>query len=185
MSFWTDLRVPAQHEALIAFFDCNWLRQYAEKTSDKLEVMAAVAGYFTLTGGIIAEAGGRLIKTMGDGGLAVFPADLIDEGVLAFHQVQEQGEAWFARRGEPVHVTVRMDVGPVVFGMVGSPDAEILDVLGKAVALAHLLPSTGFSVSPTVFRHLRPETRKLFKKHTPPVRYIAADDHHPRERAPE
>jgi hypothetical protein len=35
-----------------------------------------------------------------------------------------------------------------------------------------LLKTQGFAITPEVFRKLTPETRKLFKKHTPPVTYI-------------
>jgi class 3 adenylate cyclase len=181
MSFWTELRLPAQAEALVAFYDSHWIPQYAEKVG-AVEVMAVMAGYFALTGQIIKDAGGKLIKTMGDSGLAVFPADHVDAGVLALGKVQKEGEEWLTLRGYKTHITIKADIGPVVLDMLGSPGEEILDVFGKPVALAYMLPSNGFSMTPTVFRQLAQETRTLFKKHTPPIRYIAAEDHHPRDR---
>jgi hypothetical protein len=33
-------------------------------------------------------------------------------------------------------------------------------------------------MTPPAFRALSPETRKMFKKHTPPVTYIALEDSH-------
>lgn len=182
MSFWTDLQLPSEHEALVAFYDCRWLYQHAANAGSVLSVMAIMAGYFALTGQIIKDAGGRLIKTMGDGGLVVFPAALADEAILALREVQRRGAQWFAGHGTRIDVTVKMDMGMLAFGKVGSPGDEILDVFGKAIANAYLLPTTGLSVSPTVFRSLRPETRKLLKKHTPPIRYIALEDRHPRDR---
>ncbi|HLN24080.1 MAG TPA: adenylate/guanylate cyclase domain-containing protein [Patescibacteria group bacterium] len=182
MSFWTELRLPAQCEALVAFYESHWLNQYAEKVG-AAEVLSVLSGYFAVTGQIIKDAGGKLIKTMGDNGLAVFPADVADNGVLALRDVQKHGEAWLAQRGTKSRVTVKMDLGPVVLGLVGSPGDEIVDVFGKPVAQAYLLPSNGFSMSPTVFRSLTPETRTLFKKHTPSIRYISVEDHHARERA--
>jgi len=184
MSFWTELRLPAQCEALVAFYDCHWLNQYAEKVG-AAAVMSAMSGYFNVTGQIIKDAGGKLIKTMGDNGLVVFPAELVDDGVLALQDVQRQGESWLAQRGTKSRVTVRMDLGPVMLGLVGGPGDEIVDVFGKPVAQAYLLPCNGFSMSPAVFRGLAPETRTLFKKHTPPIRYIGVDEHHARERGGE
>ena len=53
-----------------------------------------MAGYFTATATVVKVAGGRLIKIMGDNGLGVFPAGLVDEGVSAFQTVQKVGESW-------------------------------------------------------------------------------------------
>ena len=53
-----------------------------------------LTGYFALTGGIIASAGGRLIKTLGAAGLAAFFASDADAGVRAMLDVQRAGDAW-------------------------------------------------------------------------------------------
>lgn len=176
MSFWAELRVPAQYEALVAVYDSHWLTQHAEKSGSLDEVIAVMSGYFAVTSQIINDGGGKFIKTLGDSGLAVFPLERIDEGILALHRVRQAGEEWLAGRGYDSRVAVKWDVGPVVFGMVGSPGEERLEVFGRPVATAFTLPSNGFAMTAAVFRHLRPETRKLFKKHTPPIRYIGIDD---------
>ena len=56
-----------------------------------------------------------VLQSTGDTGLAVFPAEPVDEGVRAFQTVQEVGESWLGERGFRSGVTVRMDVGPEVF----------------------------------------------------------------------
>lgn len=160
MSFWTELRVPTQCEALVAFYESQWLADYAEKVG-AVEVLAVMAGYFAVTGQILKDSGGKLIKTMGDSGLVVFPGDLVKEGVAALRRVQQDGEGWLAARGYKSHVLVKGDIGPVVLGMVGCPGEEILDVFGKAVASAYLLPSARFSMTPAVLQRLAPDTRNL------------------------
>ena len=55
-----------------------------------------MAGYFALTGQIVGDAGGRLIKTLGDAGLVAFPAEAADAGVLALRSVQSAGREWLA-----------------------------------------------------------------------------------------
>jgi hypothetical protein len=184
MSFWTDLRVPAQYEAMVAFYTPHWLSHYAVKTG-ALGAYSVMADYFAKTGPIIKGSGGKLIKTMGDGGLVVFPSDLVDDGVLALRRVQQESGEWFALQGYKSRVTVSVDIGSVVFGMLGSPGDEILDIFGKAVASAVTTPSNGFTMTPAVFRCLKPETRALFKKHTPPIHYIGIEDQRPRERDPD
>ena len=82
MSFWTELRMPTEQELLVGFYDLAGYMRHAEKTEPQ-ELLATMAGYFALTGQIVGDAGGRLIKTLGDAGLVAFPAEAADAGVLA------------------------------------------------------------------------------------------------------
>ena len=178
MSFWTELRMPAERELLIGFYDLSGYSRFIE-TVEPPKLLDVMAGYFALTGRILKDAGGRLIKTIGDAGLAAFPSDAVDGGVRAFQSVQTQGRAWLAQYDYQTHVVVKLHLGPVAIGRVGSPGEEIMDVYGKTVNVAAVLPSTGLAMTPAVFRSLQPETRTLFKKHTPPVTYIDSSDRRP------
>jgi len=180
MSYWAELHLPTEQELLVGFYDLTGYTRYAEK-AEALDVLSAMTGYFALTGKIIEEAGGRLIKTLGDAGLAAFPADLADAGIHAFRAVQHDGNEWLARQGYKSKAIAKLHLGPVAIGMVGAPGHEILDVYGKIVNIAAALPSAGLAITPAVFRSLAPETRALFKKHTPPISYIDAEDSRPRE----
>jgi class 3 adenylate cyclase len=178
MSFWTDLRLPAEHELLVGFYDLRGYMRYAEKAEPR-QLLDVMAGYFALTGQILGQAGGRLIKTLGDAGLAAFPGEAADAGVQAFRTIRSEGCDWLARHGWRTDVTAKLHLGPVAIGRVGSPGEEIIDVYGKTVNVAASLPGSGLSMTPAVFRSLTPESRKLFKKHTPPISYIDAADHRP------
>jgi class 3 adenylate cyclase len=181
MSFWSELRVPTEHELLIGFYDLTGYMRYSEKAEPR-QLLDLMAGYFRLTGQILTDAGGHLIKSMGDAGLAAFPAELADAGVLAFQSMQRQGDAWLAAQGYKTHAVVKLHLGPVAIGMVGAPGQEIIDVYGLTVNTAAQLPSTGLAMTPAVFRRLAPATRQLFKKHTPPISYIDAADSRPKQR---
>jgi len=178
MSYWTNLRLPCEQELLVGFYDLTGFSRYLEAT-EPAPLLDVMSGYFALTGRIIVEAGGRLIKTMGDAGLVAFPAALANAGVRTLHAVQAQGCDWLAVRGWRSRALVKLHLGPVAIGMVGSPGEEIIDIYGKTVNVASHLPSTGLAISPAVFRSLDSETRQLFKKHTPPITYIAVDDARP------
>ena len=178
MSFWTELRTPAERELLIGFYDLTGYMRFAE-TAEPQRLLDMMSGYFALTGQIVKDAGGRLIKTLGDAGLVAFPAEAVEAGVLACRSVQAKGSAWLAERGYKSHVVVKLHIGPVAIGRVGSPGEEVLDVYGKTVNVAARLDSTGLAMTPAVFRSLPAETRKLFRKHTPPITYIDAEDRRP------
>lgn len=174
MSFWTSLHAPAEHELLVGFYDLTAYTRYSAKVAP-LDLMRVMAGYFFLTGGIIAAAGGKLIKTIGDAGLAAFPVELADAGVMAFREVKRQGDAWLAEHDYRGRAKIKLHVGPVAVGPVGAPRDERLDIYGSTVNFAAVLESHGFAMSPAVFRKLSSETRKFFQKHTPPISYIEHD----------
>jgi class 3 adenylate cyclase len=178
MSFWTDLRLPCEQELLVGFYDLKGFTRFIEDT-ELAPLLDTMTGYFALTGRIVDEAGGRLLKTFGDAGMVAFPAHLADAGVRALQAVQVQGSDWLAARGWRSRAVVKLHLGPAVLGMVGSPGQEVLDVYGKTVNVAANLPSSGLALSPAAFRGLEPETRQLFKKHTPPISYISVDDSRP------
>ena len=179
MSFWTDLRAPCEQDMLIGFYDLTGYMRQAEATEPR-RLLELMAGYFALTGGIVAQAGGRLIKTLGDAGLAAFPAADAEGAVAAFQQLRAEGRDWLAQRDWQSRVIVKLNLGPVALGLVGSPGEEILDVYGKTVNVAAGLDSTGLAMTPAVFRSLSGGAREGFKKHTPPITYIDADDRRPR-----
>ncbi|HYX01410.1 MAG TPA: adenylate/guanylate cyclase domain-containing protein [Reyranella sp.] len=179
MSYWTDLRTPTEQELLIGFYDLTGYMRYAEAAEPR-PLLDLMAGYFGLTGGLIADAGGRLIKTLGDAGLAAFPEAATAAGVACFQRLRREGADWLAARGYQSRVIVKLHLGPVALGQVGGPGAEILDVYGKTVNVAAQLDSKGLAMTPAVFRSLPAEARQAFKKHTPPVSYIDCDDRRPR-----
>lgn len=178
MSFWTDLRLPAEHELLVGFYDLRGYMRYAESAEPR-PLLDLMTGYFACTGKIVADAGGRLIKTLGDAGLVAFPADHVDTAVEAVRTLRTTGRDWLGERGFKTDIVVKLHIGPVAVGRVGTPGEEIIDVYGRTVNIAASLPSTGLAVTPAVFRSLHADTRKLFKKHTPPITYIDADDQRP------
>jgi hypothetical protein len=50
--------------------------------------------------------------------------------------------------------------------------------MGNEVNNCAIMKSNGFALSAEVFRKLNSETRKYFKKHTPPITYIPIENIH-------
>jgi class 3 adenylate cyclase len=164
-------------DLLIGFYDITKYTQYCRAHDDE-HILNLMQSYFTLTGDILVAANGLLVKTIGDAGLVAFQAEDCDQGVRAFLDVKREGDAWLTDNGMPGKAEVSLHVGPVACGMVGAAGHERFDVYGKTVNTAATLESHGFAMSQQVFRKLKPETRKMFKKHTPPVSYIPHDHAH-------
>jgi class 3 adenylate cyclase len=179
MSFWDELHVPAECDLVVGFSDLNGYRRYAEQASP-LDVMAMLKGHFALTAQIIEGAGGRFFKAIGDAALFGFPVDRVDAAVEACLAVQRDCEAFLAKAGFHTRVAMKVNVGVVAVDVLGPSGRETLDVLGKEVNVAASLASTGFCVTPALFRRLAPATRSYFRKHTPPISYIGVSDQRPR-----
>ena len=122
----------------------------------------------------VEGAGGRVVKFIGDATLAVFPEDHVDRGVETMLALKQEVDDVFSRAGWPCRLVVKMHFGSVVAG----DYAGRFDVLGKNVNAAAMLDSLGVALSADAFRKLSPETRKRFKKHTPPITYIRVEDPH-------
>jgi class 3 adenylate cyclase len=95
------------------------------------------------------------------------------------HCAQDQSEEQlFAARSDTCRHVVKAHFGRVCCGPIGTRDDKRFDVFGHAVNIAALLTSDGLALTPQVFRRLTPQTRRHFKKHTPPISYISVEDRH-------
>lgn len=172
-----SLEAVEERQLLVAFADIAGFARYCQGKTDRA-IFEAMDAYLELCGDIVVEAGGTLVKPIGDEVLAIFPEDGADRGVRGLLELKERAEAWLAARGFDGRLRIRAHFGPAACGPIGPRGGKRLDVYGHTVNTCALLPSHGFALSPQAFRALSADTRKLFKKHTPPVRYIPLGEPH-------
>ncbi|OGV74858.1 MAG: hypothetical protein A3K19_00620 [Lentisphaerae bacterium RIFOXYB12_FULL_65_16] len=168
---------PTERNLLVAFFDLTQFARFS-RTVDDRELFGFVSDYYELVGACVQQSGGTVVKFMGDAGLAVWPEEMVDRGVLGLKDLKESGDHWLERRGSPCRHVIKAHFGPVICGKIGSRTEKRFDVFGQTVHTAALLNSNGLAITPEVFRKLQRETRKAFKRHTPPVTYIPVEERH-------
>lgn len=134
--------------------------------------------YAEFVGEIVEGSGGRVVKFIGDAALIVYPESLADAGVRALRELKERGDAWLVERRIPCGHVIKAHFGPVVSTRLGTRADKRFDVYGQTVMVAAVTKSNGLAITPQAFRKLAPQTRRLFKKHTPPVTYISAEERH-------
>ena len=168
-----------RHEVslLVAFIDLAGFELQSTRVADE-EIADVIDGYYQRVAARVAEAGGRVVKYMGDGVLVVFDAGDTDRGVEALLDVKQLVDRYLEGRGWPCHVTVKAHVGTAIAGPYGPPGDRRFDVIGKAVNTAAMLDASGVALSVEAFRKLSPAMRQRFKKHTWPVTYIRVEDPH-------
>ncbi len=166
-------KLPAdcQAETLgVAFFDLSRLAEWSSSAED-----AAVAGFlqefYALAAEHIEPAGGRIVKFMGDAGLAVFAPDSAEGVIFALAELAGAARALARRRGLDAYLNVNVHVGAVLAGSFGPPGAERFDVIGKTVNIAARLGRRGVTLSAQAFRCLSAAGRRRFAKNAPPVTY--------------
>ncbi len=114
------------------------------------EVLELLNNYFQLVGNALAAHGGEILKFIGDGVMAYFPAEdalflpmVTTNALNAARQVigdiAAANEARAAGGAEPVRFGIGLHVGTVTFGNVGTEDRLDFTVIGSAVNRASRL----------------------------------------------
>ena len=177
MTMLHTINEPQEIDLLVAFFDLSGFARYARKRTNR-EVLDALSAYYELVGEHVESSGGTVVKFMGDAGLIVYPGELVDQGVLALKAAKAAGDAWWVRQDASSQAIYKLHFGPVYCAQIGTRTNKQFDIFGNTVNTTALLTSSGFAMTAQVFRRLSPETRKLFKKHTPPITYIPLEESH-------
>ena len=154
----------------VAFFDLSRMSEWSSAKQD-----ATVAGFlqdfYAMAARHVEPAGGRLVKFMGDAGLAVFEPESAEDVIFALCELAGEARRRASDFGLDTYLNVNVHVGPVLAGGFGPAGAERFDVIGKTVNIAARLGRRGVSLSPQAFRCLSADGRKRFDKSTPPVTY--------------
>jgi adenylate cyclase len=115
--------------------------------SDLLELLN---NYLQLVGDALSAHGGEILKFIGDGVMAYFPADdalflpyvtnsAISAARRLMSDIESANEARAAGGLDPVRFGIGLHVGPVTFGNVGTEDRLDFTVIGPAVNRASRL----------------------------------------------
>ncbi|MCF8533741.1 MAG: adenylate/guanylate cyclase domain-containing protein [Reyranella sp.] len=108
------------------------------------EVLELLNNYFQLVGNALAAHGGEILKFIGDGVMAYFPAEdalflpMVTANALAaarqvIDDIEAANEARAAGGADPLRFGIGLHVGTVTFGNVGTEDRLDFTVIGPAV----------------------------------------------------
>ena len=166
-----SLPPDCQTETLgVTFFDLSRFAEWSSSDEDD-HVAAFLQTFYCMAAEHLEPAGGRIVKFMGDAGLAVFPTDSAETAIFALCDFALAARARAREFGLDTFLNINVHVGPVITGSFGPAGSERFDVLGKTVNIAARLGRRGVTLSPQAFRCLGDEGRKRFDKFTPPVTY--------------
>jgi len=172
-----EITSPTKIDLVVAFSDLTGFARFSNniETEDLFDFMSE---YYKLTGQIIEQTGGVIIKFIGDSILIAYNGEASNKAVLGLMELKESGDKWIQSRGVNCRQIIKAHYGSVVCGKIGTKENKQVDIFGATVNAAALLKSNGFAMTPQLFRKLNSKTRKLFKKHTPPITYIPIGERH-------
>lgn len=165
------LPVDAKTETLgIAFFDLSGFAKWSA-VDDDARVAGFLQSFYTLAAKHIIPAGARIVKFMGDGGLAVFPKSSTEAVIVALCAYSQETRDRAREYGLDTELNVNVHVGPVISGSFGVPGAKRFDVIGQSVNVAARPGPRGMALSAQAFHCLSPEGKARFEEINPPITY--------------
>ena len=167
-----------EQDLLVVLLDLTLFGQFTRDNPDR-HVFEFLSSYFEFVGDIIIAAGGTVVEFVGDSGLFAFPEDKVDDGIMALLELKRSGDRWLKEHNSPCRNMIKAHLGSVVCGLRGAREDKRFALVGDTVITAVTLDTRSFAISAQAFRKLKPETRKFFKKHTPPILYIPAGEKRP------
>lgn len=152
----------------VAVVDLTGYARLAQSRDD-LEVARLLDAFYRLCHARVREAGGRVIKFLGDACLAVFDPEVSAAAVGAMVEIRRG-----VRALEPgLDVGINVHLTGLVEGEFGPDEDRRLDVVGGGVNQAFLLGrGPGIRLSEPVYRQLPSGARTPWKKRTTPAVYV-------------
>jgi class 3 adenylate cyclase len=134
-----------------------------------MQLAQLVDHFYRLMADTIAASGGRVVKFVGDGCLAVFDEEAVAEAVRFVHDVVEPVRALGQRHGVALDVGANVHLSVVVEGEYGG---RATDIVGAGVVhVFRMGAGPGIRISEPVYRKLPNDQRGPWKKHQPPATY--------------
>ena len=171
-----DLSTPKKLELLISFFDVSGFAMWAKGRTDE-ELFKYVGKLAGLTSKRVLEAGGHVVKYIGDAALIIFPAEKAEKGIFCLLDLQQEMESVLENENMPGKAAFSCHVGTAAVGLLDPVNQP--DIIGEAVNTASILARKrgrgAFVLSPQAFRRLSPQGRKRFRKFSEPYVYLAKE----------
>lgn len=177
MSNLKSISKPEKRNLLVAFTDFTNFARLGNALSEQ-QLFEMMNEYFEMAGSIVESADGLIVKCIGDSLMIVFPEEKANVGVQALVSLKEQADRFMKDRGHACREVIKIHFGEVFCGPLGPASDKRFDIYGQTVNIAAMTKSKGIALTPQAFRKLEDSTRKLFKKHTPPVVYIPIEESH-------
>jgi adenylate cyclase len=137
---------PTECRMIIAVADVAGFAAMCKTTSD-LDVFKALDEFDELVGEVVSNAGGRVLKCIGDAPLMLFPEENAKEAIAALQDLKERAQSLWSSFDQTCSVRVKAHVGPVACGPLGPRGQKTFDAIGNTVNDLFRMPWDGPEIS--------------------------------------
>ena len=146
------------------------------RTHSDAEMAHFLDRFYTMCGVVIEDAGGTIIKFMGDALLAVFDANAAAAAASAAVTLESLVDHLAVEHELELRFGANLHFGKVILSELGRGSTRRLDVIGQAVNRCFLLGrGRGIRISEPVYRKLPSGDRTPWEKHKPPAVYALGE----------
>ncbi len=173
MSTFRENDQPLQQNLLIAFSDLSNFEDISSSHSSK-DTFDFISCIYEITGEVVEQAGGTVIKFIGDASLCVFPEELVERGIITMLDLKHKIDDYNRKQEVESQLRVKCHYGEVTIGLIGTQNEKRFDIIGNAVNFCARLQFNGndFAISEDAYQQLGMEARKLFVKDEPIITYV-------------
>jgi class 3 adenylate cyclase len=134
------------------------------------ETASVLDGFYRAAEEVVASAGGRVVKFVGDGCLAAFAPDEALSALEAIDTLRERVRDLGGRRGLAIDVGANVHLATVAEVCLGS--GAVAELVGPGVVHTYRMGGgPGVRMSEPVYRKLPSERRSAWRKRNPPATY--------------
>lgn len=141
---------------------------------DLREMASVVDAFYRAADEAVSQHGGRVIKFVGDGCLAVFEPDDVLHALAAVEALRARVHALGAERNLKMGMGANVHISRVAegsFGLRGTPE-----IVGMGVIhVFRMGAGAGTRISEPVYRKLPSDRRSAWRKHQPPATYASEE----------
>jgi class 3 adenylate cyclase len=138
-----------------------------------VEVTELVHRFYAAAAALVESHGGRVVKFVGDGCLAIFPEDVAPVAVACAVDFADIAHELSEAFGVALDVGANVHLAMVVEGSFGVGASAAFDVMGVGVLHAFRMGAgPGVRISEPVYRKLPNDQRRGWRKHQPPATYV-------------
>jgi adenylate cyclase len=138
---------------LVAFADLARYAKISESSSNS-EMFTVITEFSELVGSVVENAGGKVIKFIGDAALITFEESQALDGVAALRSLKTTVDCWLESRGLESELLIRAHIGRVAVGKIGPGNDKRLDIIGRVVNETAMLNRGPFVMSPQLKKFL-------------------------------
>lgn len=127
-----DLRQPQEERLIIAFTEVAGFAKACRSQTDAAMV-ETLERYYEIVAHAVEDAGGMVVKFIGDASLVVFPTERAADAVAALHHIRDTATPVWKEFDSSCEAQANASVGSVMCGPMGVGVVQRFDVIGKLV----------------------------------------------------